>query len=622
MDDTLAFYRIYRAFKKAALNEPSFKKTLLSLQRPVTSTEKLKTHSSVCVVDNDWVDYIAEKLPFLVNAVAEERQFVRSEGEVLPIDRVMHISKESIEDLGKHSNYLTHKPEDTGGRVIPDKLLVSKKENDYKVYENRFLYTCLVYLTQFVEVRLNEIIAISGQYEGESHYAKKVETPLNSFEVSFSLHERRSNDPISANRGGSAEAIRKISSFLATARSLMSTPLMKDVSTAPMVKSPITKTNVIRFDPNFYNTLDLYHFLHSYDKKGYEIKTIDNEITPLQTRCKEDFALFLFVDSFLTYAYGNQLVEELHLKSEEVDKEEKAAELKKYRAKLAAAKANMLSHAGGQEEYILLIEEGEKMLEKALSEKDDELANLSKANASEAKKLSLAFDEALLKAKKEFSDIVVAKDAEIEQINASVEARVKEAEEKADARIEEANARIREADAKIEEGRRENEKLLQAEREKEKGLEAEIASLREEIAQKEANLIALQKQAGHKDFEEMSSKEKFEYLEQQKKAFEKYYKEQWALTKKVIMKNALAEEAERGKKKKEKKGKKEEPLPEPEAVQEEAPLTPEETPAPEAEKPIEEPAPVEEPKPAEEPQPAEEPKPEPKTPAEGKEDKE
>ena len=572
MDDTLSFYRIYRAFKKAALNEPSFKKTLLSLQRPVTSIEKLKTHSSVCVVDNDWVDYIAEKLPFLVNAVAEERQFVRSEGEILPIDRVMHISKESIEDLGKHSNYLTHKPEETGGRVIPDKLLVSKKENDYKIYENRFLYTCLVYLTQFVEVRLNEIIAISGQYEGESVYSKKVETPLQSYEVNFSLHERRSNDPISANRGGSAEAIRKISSFLATARSLMTTPLMKDVSTAPMVKAPITKTNVIRFDPNFYNTLDLFHFLHSYDKKGYEIKTIDNEITPLQTRCKEDFALFLFVDSYLTYAYGNQIIEDLHLKSEEVDKKGKEAELKKHRARLAAAKANMLSHPGGQEEYIVLIEEGEKLLEKALTEKDDEIASLTKANLAEAKRLSLAFDEALLLAKKEFSDIVVSKEAEIEQIKLDIASRIQEAEDKAAARIEEANKHIQEADEKIEENRRENEKLLQIEREKEASLEAEIAALREEIAQKEANFIALQKQSGHKDFEEMSSKEKFAYLDQQKKAFDKYYKEQWALTKKAILKSAFAEEAERSKKKKGKKGKKAE---EPEPTIEEAPVIPE-----------------------------------------------
>ena len=572
MDDTLSFYRIYRAFKKAAINEPSFKKTLLSLQRPVASSEKLKTHSSVCVVDNDWVDYIAEKLPFLVNAVAEERQFVRSEGEILPIDRVMHISKESIEDLGKHSNYLTHKPEETGGRVIPDKLLVSKKENDYKIYENRFLYTCLVYLTQFVEVRLNEIIAISGQYEGESVYSKKVETPLQSYEVNFSLHERRSNDPISANRGGSAEAIRKISSFLATARSLMTTPLMKDVSTAPMVKAPITKTNVIRFDPNFYNTLDLFHFLHSYDKKGYEIKTIDNEITPLQTRCKEDFALFLFVDSYLTYAYGNQIIEDLHLKSEEADKKEKEAELKRHRARLAAAKANMLSHPGGQEEYIVLIEEGEKLLEKALTEKDDEIANLTKANLAEAQRLSLAFDEALLLAKKEFSDIVVSKEAEIEQIKSDIATRIQEAEDKAAARIEEANKRIQEADEKIEENRRENEKLLQIEREKEASLEAEIAALREEIAQKEANFIALQKQSGHKDFEEMSSKEKFAYLDQQKKAFDKYYKEQWALTKKAILKSAFAEEAERSKKKKGKKGKEAE---EPEPTIEEAPVIPE-----------------------------------------------
>ena len=555
MDDTLAFYRIYRAFKKAVVNEPAFKKTVLSLQRPSTSTEKLTTRSSVCVVDNDWIDYIEQKLPFLVNAVAEERQFVRSEGEVLPIDRVMHISKESIEDLGKHSNYLTHNPDETGGRVIPDKLLVSKKENDYKVYENRFLYTCLVYLTQFVEVRLNEIIAISGQYEGESTYIKRVETSLNSFEVNLYIHERRSNDPISANRGGSAEAVRKISSFLATARSLMTTPLMKDVSTAPMVKAPITKTNIIRFDPNFYNTLDLFHFLHAYDKKGYEIKPVDTEMSPFSARSKEDFALLLFIDSFLTYAYGNQIADELHIKAEKVDKEEKEAELKKHRARLAAAKSSMLSHPGGQEEYILLIEEGEKLLEKALTEKDDEIASLRKLNTADAKRLSLIFDEGLLRAKKEFSDLILAKDEEIQQVKNDVA------------------ARFAEADAKIEESRRENEKALQIQREKQRELETKIDALQNEIAQKEADLIALQIRTGKKDFEHMTSREKYRYLEKQKKAFDKYCEDQWALTKKAIMKNAISEEKERIKSKKHKKKDKKakEELPQ-EELQGEAPI--------------------------------------------------
>ena len=546
MDENLLTYRIFRAFKKAVLEDPSFKKRLLSLAKPAESEERLKINSTMCIVDPEWVDMIEKKMPALVNAVAEERQFVRTEGEVLPIERVRSVSKDSIADLGKHANYLTHDPATTGGKVIPDRLMVSKKENDYAVYENRFLYTALVYLNQFLELRLNEIVAVTGRYEGESIMSKTLRSPTATLEFSVRLHETRMNDPVSSRQGGSAEAVRKISSFLATTRSLLDTPLMKEVSSAPMVKMPITKTNIIRFDPNFQGALELFLFLHAYDKKGYEIVTKENEITPFQGRTKEDFATLLFVDSYLTYVYGNDLVNELHLQSEQIDEKQKEEALAKYRLSLAKARREMDAHKEGREAYIAMMEEGEKLLEKTINEIQEELNDSKNAVRNEVKRLAAEFDKGLALQHEEFQAQV-----------AGWEEKIKEAERQADERIalvrQECAEQIQEEKARFAEKEEEKQAVLREKEELMRQLEEE-KELRS-IAQ--AEIIAMQQRQGKSDFENMTSKEKFAYLDAQKKAFDAYYKKQWSLTKKAIMKEAFSAPDPKAKKKKKKGGEEE-----------------------------------------------------------------
>lgn len=542
--DELLTYRIFRAFKKKILEDPLFKKRLLSLAHPAESKERLIMNSTTCVVDETWVNMIETHMDFLIKAVAEERQFVRSEGEVLPIERVRSVSKDSIEDLGKHSNYLTHDPATTGGKVIPDRLLVSKKESDFKVYENRFLYTALVYLCQFIELRLNEIVAISGRYEGNSHYLKVTRSPNATTEFEMTLKESRLNDPVALNQGGSAQAIRRISSFLATARTLLDTPLMKEVSEAPMVKMPITKTNIIRFDPNFQGALELYLFLHSYDKKGYELKTESREINALSGRSKEDFALLLFLNSFFTYMYGNALDEELHNQSEEQNEKERLADLAKAKKAMEKARRDMESQKDGPEKYILAIEEAERALEKELSLTQEKLGDQEQFVKSEVKRLASLFDDGLARQEKEFADAMQAKDDEVRLAKEDLAKQLQAKDEEVAAAKKECALSLAQKDA-------EKAAVLEEKAAVERALEEE--KRHGDILK--AEIIAAQQRAGKKDFEAMTSKEKFAYLDAQKKAFDAYCKEQWALTKKAIREEAFATHGPKKKEKKKKGGK-------------------------------------------------------------------
>ena len=118
----------------------------------------------LCKINEDWVKAIEEGLEFVEKAVAEERQFIRTNGEVVPIEKVKKVSKDSVEHLAKHSEMITHVPENEGDLLVPDKLYMVEKLSDYAVYENRFLYMMLVYIRDFIEFRLGKIETLRRTY--------------------------------------------------------------------------------------------------------------------------------------------------------------------------------------------------------------------------------------------------------------------------------------------------------------------------------------------------------------------------------------------------------------------------------------------------------------------------
>ncbi len=499
-------YVALKNLKKAMRKNPSFSSQLMSITRAEKSEEELSAFSTVCIIDNDWIDMVEKKMQFLIGAVEEERQFVKSEGDVLPIERVRSVGKDSIVDLAKHSNYLTHTPTSTMGKVIPDKLLVSRKESDYSVYENRFLYTALVYISEFLELRLNEIMAITGRYNAQSIFNKKVVTSNSTIEFELRLKEARNKT------GGS-------------------TPLMKAVSASPMVRIPVTKTNVIKFDTNFRETLALFEYLHSYTGKGYRTEEKKVYISPfLKTTAEEEFAMLLHLDSFITYTYATGMDREfIALEKEEEEKAEKA-KAEALEREIARVKRELNGASEGVEKYILMLEENRANLEKEIQDKNIEITTLKQARDENVRRLSRQFDYDLEQHEKMFTDRLEAADRLKEETEKEMEAKKAEFEAMKEKALSELEAAKKEAEESI-------EKMRIAFEEKEADLKKSIEEKDAEIDELSGRLIA--RDGGNKD-KDYTEKESFEALERQKKAFDRYFNKQWSLTKKRIRREAFS----------------------------------------------------------------------------------
>jgi hypothetical protein len=58
------------------------------------------------IIEDDWITFTESKIKYVEAAVFENRQFIREEGEVLPIERIRKVSPSSVSHLAKHSDYI------------------------------------------------------------------------------------------------------------------------------------------------------------------------------------------------------------------------------------------------------------------------------------------------------------------------------------------------------------------------------------------------------------------------------------------------------------------------------------------------------------------------------------
>lgn len=167
MDRNDIYYRAIRKYREITNSFDSCKNDRDELSLNNNDKDFFDTTKYLCHIEEDWILEIEKGLPFIEKAIVEERQFIRTDGEIVPIEKIKRISRSSVEHLAKHSEYITHTPKD--GNIIPDKLFMSEKLSDYAVYENRFLYLLLDYLEKFISLRLNDIEKINSLYK--SHFS-------------------------------------------------------------------------------------------------------------------------------------------------------------------------------------------------------------------------------------------------------------------------------------------------------------------------------------------------------------------------------------------------------------------------------------------------------------------
>ena len=213
------------------------------------------------------------------------------------------------------------------------------EQESFAIYENRVLLTLIHKALMFVDDKYSKMKDVPNDSYNNITMNRHLE--LNQQKLDFSVNYVNENHESLA-EDLDVEDIESLSDFDRIRRirqglnECLATPLMKEIAKEPQVKPPLTQTNLLKESPNFKKAVELWSFLDTYKKQGFEL--VGEEYNGKMTdENKEDVYLAMEFQHFMMSITTNPALrkmlqekyeEENALAKEEADRPEKVKEIR------------------------------------------------------------------------------------------------------------------------------------------------------------------------------------------------------------------------------------------------------------------------------------------------------
>lgn len=533
------YYRAFLEYRKQTQGDKECVRQRNLISHSNQDTDRLEGIRVYCEIKEDWIAEIEKGLVFVEKAIAEARQFIRSDGEVVPIEKAKRVSKHSVEHLARHSECITRDPAENEGELVPDKLFMLERDSDYAVYENRFLYMLLRYLDDFINMRLDKINELGNTYKANMEMHKSINLGKRNISFEARLSEERRNDPRSFLNREALELVGRIEGIEHWVRSLLSTPLMEQVAKVAMIRPPITKTNVLKMNNNFKGAVALYEYVVSYEGDGFTIEERKKVYNPFTDTMADEFSELVLLASFLSYEYGSDIRDELKAAYELEEERRRQAEQDKLAAQISAMKKRVAESGESMDTYMLLLEKRNKELEgdsRRLREELEENRRLS-AEVDKLEGVCAAAEQRIA----ELTEADAEKEQRIGALRKKYDDEVAVIRVQSREMVDEERNRLNTETAAIRaEYAKQASQVRQEADSKVADIQAQNDMLTRDNTLVRAQLHGLRQQHGLMTSEDdFTSRERFEELEREYEAFLDLFEKQWKVTKKRIRKDIL-----------------------------------------------------------------------------------
>lgn len=317
MADFGRYYRAYMYMQELLQNDFTYNYITASLKDGDKGKDTLTGKTNEKVIDMDWVEAIEDVLPYIQKAIDEQRRFIKQIENVVRIELARKTGPDSVKHLSQHTNFIA-KVE--GDMVTPNKILVSEQEESFAIYENRVLMTLIRRALHFVDDKYSKMKGVPNDSYNDIKVIRQVEFDDKKVDFAFNyINESHENladdlDVLDVSELSDFDRIRRIRTTL---NEFLGTQLMREIAKEPEVHPPITQTNLLKKNPNFKKAMELWNFLDSYKRPGFEIvsEEFKGEMTD---EVKQDVYLSMNFQHFMmTIATNPGLRKILHEKYEE-----------------------------------------------------------------------------------------------------------------------------------------------------------------------------------------------------------------------------------------------------------------------------------------------------------------
>lgn len=250
------------------------------------------------VFDLTWVDVIEECLVPLDEIVRNPRKFIVIEEDIIDISLARSISVESVRHLAQHTNLIAMVDEKKG-TVTPSKILNTAKEESYEVYENRFIYTLLQKVNTFINTRYDAIMkAVNQSDQIQILISSRYNIGYEKLQFKLDTIAKMSFDELMKTNDEGLTPVERVLRMRQILAGYLSSAFAKSMVSSSPVRPPITRTNVIKKNPNYKKALELWQFVESYNQKGFEM-VVDTEDHPIEGHLKDDYMGLIFLNNLI-----------------------------------------------------------------------------------------------------------------------------------------------------------------------------------------------------------------------------------------------------------------------------------------------------------------------------------
>ncbi len=276
--------------KKQSVIDPLYQKFTKSVVRALGSTEfyeffmdaiskadnqfQFSNRKMEKTVDTSWVDAIEASLPAFQNIVSNPRNVIREDELIVNVANAKKAGADVVRHLAQHSS-LVEKFDERTGDVRPSKLMQKYREDTLGLYENRLVFTTLEHAFQFVKIRHDALFsAMSDEFGAKLKIDSTMETATELVHMDLFLHIKETDTAIETDEKN-GEVFAKISRMYRVLGMLMHTQFAQQMAKLPRIKGAITKTNVLKKNPDYRKIVTLLEFLKGYDDIGYTIRVVE-----------------------------------------------------------------------------------------------------------------------------------------------------------------------------------------------------------------------------------------------------------------------------------------------------------------------------------------------------------
>src|SRR5574344_214723 len=265
------------------------------------------------IYDEKWIANLENGFEAIDMIIKNPRTFIKEDAQVVLAALAKRITSESVQNLAMHSEYVREVKED--GTVTPDKILSISTEEDFQIYENRFVMTLIKKLVIFIERRY-QFIKDHGETRNSDVLVIHNVTTIDgvTYECDNRIKASRPSDD-NGQKEHNAELLAKILRLRDRAGYYLHCPFMRKMVGAKPVHNPLSMTNMLLKSPTYHKAYELWKFIDSYEKLGIacSVKETNQE----------------FDDTYYKEIYGLVIGDILTLNSHQIDTTEVAASLSK-----------------------------------------------------------------------------------------------------------------------------------------------------------------------------------------------------------------------------------------------------------------------------------------------------